>query len=61
MIFNISLLLRNILGMTSSTHFYYTNVLQSLFLDGSADSGVSFRGLQQMNDFWDFAEGLLLT
>ena len=47
--------------MTSSTHFYYTNVLQSLFLDGSADSGVSFRGLQQMNDFWDFAEGLLPT
>lgn len=48
------------LSMTSSTHFYYTNVLQSLFLDGSADSGVSFRGLQQMNDFWDFAEGPLM-
>ena len=44
------------LGMTSSTHFYYTNVLQTLFLDGSSDSGVSFRSMQQMAEFWDFAE-----
>ena len=45
------------LGMTSSTHFYYTNVLQKLFLEGSADSGVSFQSMQQMAEFWDFAEG----
>jgi len=43
---------------TSSTHFYYTSVLQSLFLDKAPDSGNSFRGLSTLADFWDFAEGM---
>lgn len=48
-------------GMTSATHFYYTKVMQDLFLDSQfADTKNTFRGLTTMADFWRFSEGPLM-
>jgi len=48
-------------GMTSSTHFYYTKVMQELFLDSPfPETKNTFRGLSTMADFWRFSEGPLL-
>jgi len=48
-------------GMTSSTHFYYTKVMQELFVDAQfPDTKNTFRGLTTMADFWRFAEGPLM-
>ncbi|XP_076822255.1 polycystin-2-like protein 1 isoform X2 [Clavelina lepadiformis] len=48
-------------GMTSSTHFYYTKVMQELFIDGQfPETKNTFRGMNTMHDFWRFAEGPLM-
>jgi len=47
-------------GMTSSTMFYYTKVMNDLFLDTSMENGVSFRTLTSVEDFWGFAKGPLV-
>lgn len=45
-------------GMTSSTHYYYTKVMQELFLDTQfKDVMNNFRGITTMKDFWRFTEG----
>lgn len=49
-------------GMTSSTHFYYTKVMQELFLDTQFnDVTNNFRGITTMQDFWRFTEGPLMN
>ncbi|XP_039274381.2 polycystin-2-like protein 1 [Styela clava] len=49
-------------GMTSSTHFYYTKVMQELFLDTQfTETTNNFRGITTMQDFWRFAEGPLMN
>ena len=48
------------LGNTSTTHFYFTNVLQSLFLHESGDDGVAFNSITKIEDFWSYAEKPLL-
>jgi len=48
-------------GMTSTTHFYYTKVMQELFLDTQfTETKNTFRGLNSMADFWRFSEGPLM-
>nr|XP_033799607.1 polycystic kidney disease 2-like 1 protein [Geotrypetes seraphini] len=47
-------------GMTSSNTYYYTKVMSSLFLESSADNGVSFQSIGSMADFWAYAQGPLL-
>nr|CAB3264909.1 polycystin-2-like [Phallusia mammillata] len=48
-------------GMTSSKHFYYTKVMQELFLDAPfPDTKNTFKGITTMHDFWRFAEGPLM-
>ncbi|CAG0892278.1 unnamed protein product [Cyprideis torosa] len=48
-------------GMTSSTMFYYTNVMEGLFLDKPYnDTRNTLRGSSQMLDFWRFCEYILL-
>ncbi|XP_043912299.1 polycystic kidney disease 2-like 1 protein [Protopterus annectens] len=47
-------------GMTSSSAYYYTNVMSNLFLYTSGSSGVSFNSIGSMSDFWSFAQGPLL-
>lgn len=45
-------------GMTSSTHYYYTKVMQELFLDTQFNDVMNnFRGITTMKDFWRFTEG----
>ena len=40
-------------GMTSINMFYYTKVMQELFLDGQfPDTKNTFRGMTTMQDFW---------
>jgi len=47
--------------MTSATHFYYTKVMQELFLDTTfPETKNTFRGLSTMADFWRFSEGPLV-
>lgn len=48
------------LGNTSTTHFYFTNVLQSLFLTESGENGVAFNSITKIEDFWAFVEEPLL-
>ncbi|XP_069466725.1 polycystin-2-like protein 1 isoform X2 [Ambystoma mexicanum] len=47
-------------GMTSSNTYYYTKVMSNLFLETSADNGVTFQSIGSMSDFWTFAQGPLL-
>ncbi|XP_008568826.1 PREDICTED: polycystic kidney disease 2-like 1 protein isoform X2 [Galeopterus variegatus] len=47
-------------GMTSSSAYYYTKVMSELFLHTPSDTGVAFRDISSMADFWDFAQGPLL-
>ncbi|XP_040218107.1 polycystic kidney disease 2-like 1 protein [Rana temporaria] len=47
-------------GMTSSSTYYYTNVMSNLFLQTSSDSGVTFQSINDMNDFWSYTQGPLL-
>jgi polycystin 2 len=41
--------------MTNGINFYYSNVMQNLFLEQSSSdgAGVSFRGIGSIQDFWD--------
>ena len=40
-------------GMTSSTHYYYTKVMQELFIDSEFPDGqTTFRDITTMLDFW---------
>ncbi|CAG0885259.1 unnamed protein product [Darwinula stevensoni] len=48
-------------GMTSSTMYYYTNVMQSLFLDAPFnDTKNTVRGSTQLLDFWRFVDYVML-
>jgi hypothetical protein len=47
-------------GMTSSTQYYYTNVLSSMFLRNSGDNAVAFADIGTMDDVWSFMQGPLL-
>nr|XP_002119742.1 polycystin-2 isoform X2 [Ciona intestinalis] len=48
-------------GMTSSTHYYYTKVMQELFVDAQfPDTKNTFKGMTTMQDFWRFSEGPLM-
>ncbi|XP_048362000.1 polycystic kidney disease 2-like 1 protein isoform X2 [Sphaerodactylus townsendi] len=48
-------------GMTSSNAYYYTKVMSDLFLQTSADNGVSFQSIGSMADFWAYTQGPLLN
>lgn len=45
-------------GMTSSSAYYYTKVMSELFLHTPSNSGVSFRTVSSMADFWDVSRTL---
>ncbi|OCT70085.1 polycystic kidney disease 2-like 1 protein [Xenopus laevis] len=47
-------------GMTSTNTYYYTNVMSKLFLDTPSGSGVTFKSIGNMDDFWSFLQGPLL-
>ncbi|KAM8923773.1 polycystin-2-like protein 1 [Pelodytes ibericus] len=47
-------------GMTSSNTYYYTNVMSKLFLDTPSDTGVTFKTISSMTDFWSYSQGPLL-
>uniref|UniRef100_H2Y8T3 EF-hand domain-containing protein n=1 Tax=Ciona savignyi TaxID=51511 RepID=H2Y8T3_CIOSA len=48
-------------GMTSSTHYYYTKVMQELFVDAQfPDTKNTFKGMTTMQDYWRFSEGPLM-
>uniref|UniRef100_A0A915IHF6 Polycystic kidney disease 2-like 1 protein n=1 Tax=Romanomermis culicivorax TaxID=13658 RepID=A0A915IHF6_ROMCU len=47
-------------GMTSSSTFYFTNAMMSLFLDQSSPGVSTFRQSAQINDFCLFANGSML-
>lgn len=48
-------------GMTSTTMYYYTKVMNDLFLDTTHSGGGTFRSITNVNDFWKFAKGPLLN
>ncbi|CAG5091366.1 Oidioi.mRNA.OKI2018_I69.PAR.g13008.t1.cds [Oikopleura dioica] len=45
------------LGNTSTTHFFFTNVLQKLFVSSGPQT---WEGMNQMDQFWDYAENSLV-
>ncbi|KAE8590838.1 hypothetical protein XENTR_v10018227 [Xenopus tropicalis] len=47
-------------GMTSTNTYYYTNVMSKLFLDTQSDSGVTFKAISNMDDFWSYLQGPML-
>ncbi|OCT71797.1 polycystic kidney disease 2-like 1 protein [Xenopus laevis] len=47
-------------GMTSTNTYYYTNVMSKLFIDTPSDSGVTFKAISNMDDFWSYLQGPLL-
>nr|XP_014341844.1 PREDICTED: polycystic kidney disease 2-like 1 protein isoform X2 [Latimeria chalumnae] len=47
-------------GMTSANSYYYTKVMSDLFLNTPGDSGVTFKTISSMTDFWTYAQGPLL-
>ncbi|XP_055874646.1 polycystin-2-like [Biomphalaria glabrata] len=50
-------------GMTSTTMYYFTNVMQGLFLEtpwNDSNQDGNFQNLGSVEDFWDFAKGPLL-
>ncbi|KAE8590840.1 hypothetical protein XENTR_v10018227 [Xenopus tropicalis] len=46
--------------MTSTNTYYYTNVMSKLFLDTQSDSGVTFKAISNMDDFWSYLQGPML-
>jgi len=47
-------------GMTTTTMYYYTKVMSDLFLDTTAPSGVSFKSITSVEDYWKFAKSPLI-
>uniref|UniRef100_A0A1I8IWX8 PKD_channel domain-containing protein n=1 Tax=Macrostomum lignano TaxID=282301 RepID=A0A1I8IWX8_9PLAT len=48
-------------GMTSSTMYYYTFVMNSLFLTTPTASGATFTSVKNFADWWGFAQGPLIS
>lgn len=43
--------------MTSSQHYYYTKVMQELFLDTKTSGSNTFRGINNIDQFWEYIDG----
>ncbi|KAK3090686.1 hypothetical protein FSP39_013743 [Pinctada imbricata] len=46
-------------GMTSTTMYYYTKVMNDLFVETTHTGGGSFKTITNVNDFWKFARETL--
>jgi hypothetical protein len=42
--------------MTSSQHYYYTKVMQELFLDTKTGGSNTFRGINNIDQFWEYID-----
>jgi len=47
-------------GMTTSTHYYYTNAFETLLVQSKHSGGGTYEGISSVSDVWKWVEGPLI-